>query len=227
MIPRSSVAALPALLAVVACGGPKGATLELPERLTPGIFLDEEQPLSVPRGVAIRKVTPEGLQVTKTSEGFVAKLYEDQAHFCTIAYGHLVRRARCDGSEPAEFRAGVTEPRGAALLAADMENAERAVMAAVGVELTDGQYGALCDFVYNVGAGRCRGSTLLQVVNANDFDQVAPQLRRWVKAANKEWPGLKARREREIDLFYQGMSRPRAGGAELEPIDVRAGEGTR
>jgi lysozyme len=215
---------LAASLGVAACAGPKAATLDMPERLVPGIFLDEAEPPSISRGAAVRKVGTEGLYVTKSSEGFVGKLYEDQAHFCTIAYGHLVKKARCDGSEPAEFRAGVTEPRGGEILATDMEKAERAVIAAVRVELNDTQYGALCDFVYNVGAGQFIASTLLKVVNSNDFDGVAPQLRRWVKAGGREWPGLRARREREIDLFYQGLARPRAGAPELEPIDIRVGE---
>lgn len=226
MNPRLAIAsmALAAAAGIAACAGTRTPPQSIPERLTPGIFLDPPEADVFPRGGVARKVGPDGLQLTKRSEGFVPRLYEDAVQYCTIAYGHLVKKARCDGSEPEEFRAGVTEPRGAEMLATDMEKAERAVTGAVPVDLTEGQYGALCDFVYNVGASNFRSSTLLKVVNAGDVDAVAPQLRRWVKANGQELPGLKLRREREIDLFYQGLTRPRGGVAELAPVDVRSGE---
>jgi GH24 family phage-related lysozyme (muramidase) len=203
-------------------------TVEYPalDRSAPGIFLDPVE-RDVARDVPRRPVSPAGLDLTKASEGFVGRLYHDAAHYCTIAYGHLVKLAPCDGSESEEFRKGVTEPRGAEILTADMERAERAVAATVGVELTDGQHAALCDFVYNVGARNFRTSTLLRVVNARQHEAVPPQLRRWVKAGGVELQGLKARREREIDLYFIGLPRPRGVPREapdLTPVDVRVGE---
>jgi hypothetical protein len=49
-------------------------------------------------------------------------------------------------------------------------------------------------------------------------------------AGGKELAGLKARREREIDLFFDGLPKPKAppltrGGEDLSPIDIRKGEG--
>jgi GH24 family phage-related lysozyme (muramidase) len=95
------------------------------------------------------------------------------------------------------------------------------------VELTDGQFAALCDFVYNVGASNLRNSTLLQVINQGDFDRVPAQFRRWIIADGREIPGLKIRREREIILFFDGLPIPRAAarlGEDLSPIDIRTGE---
>jgi GH24 family phage-related lysozyme (muramidase) len=97
----------------------------------------------------------------------------------------------------------------------------------VDVELTDGQYAALCDFVYNVGGGNFRRSTLLKVVNRNDFDEVPFQLRRWVKAGGQVLAGLERRREREIALFFENVEIPRAlppAGVDLTPVDIREGE---
>ena len=197
------------------------------DRLTPGIFLEPAERAALPAGVGLRKVYDKGLDLTRESEGFVSHLYNDAAGYCTIAYGHLIKLKRCDGSEPEEFQQGVSESRGTELLGEDMGRAERTVMTAVDVDLTDGQYAALCDFVYNVGGGNFKRSTLLKVVNAGEFDGVPFQLRRWVKAGGRTLPGLETRREREIELFFEGIGIPRAApleGEDLSPIDVQRGE---
>jgi GH24 family phage-related lysozyme (muramidase) len=198
------------------------------DKVTAGIFLEElDERAVLPPGVELRGVYDKGLQLTKDSEGFRSHLYNDAAQYCTIAYGHLVKLAPCDGTEPGVFLDGVTEPEGAELLRDDMETAERVVLTAVDVELSDGQYAALCDFVYNVGGGNFRRSTLRKVVNRNDFEQVPFQLRRWVKAGGRELAGLKKRREREIELFFENIEIPRAippAEADLSPIDIRQGE---
>ena len=197
------------------------------DKITAGIFLEPEERAVLPPGVEIRGIYDKGLELTKDSEGFRTHLYNDAAQYCTIAYGHLVKLAPCDGSEPEAFRRGVSEPEGTLLLRDDMEIAEVVVLTAVDVELTDGQYAALCDFVYNVGGGNFRRSTLRKVINRNDFDQVPFQFRRWVKAGGRELSGLKKRREREIDLFFENMYVPRAmprEGEDLSPIDIRQGE---
>jgi len=197
------------------------------DRPTAGIFLEPKERAVLPPGVEPRAVYDPGLELTKVSEGFRGKLYNDAARYCTIAYGHLIKRAACDGTEPAEFLRGVSLARGTELLVDDMHTAQVAVMTSVDVELTDGQYAALCDFVYNVGSGNFRRSTLRKVVNAREFDRVPFQFLRWVKAGGRELPGLKARREEEIALFFDGIPVPRAVPAEeedLAPIDIRTGE---
>lgn len=134
--------------------------------------------------------------------------------------------AACDGSEIPEFRRGISEPEGTVLLRGDMGRAQLAVMTAVTVELTDAQYAALCDFVFNVGSTNFKKSKLLAVVNSRDFDQVPTQLLRWVKAGGKEVPGLVNRRERQIKLFFDNAPIPRgvsAAGADTSLLDIRTG----
>ncbi len=217
------------LMTVLLAGCNPQEEMEFPteDTLTAGIFLEPEGRAVLPQGMELRAVYDKGLGLTKTSEGFRSRLYNDAARYCTIAYGHLVKRASCNGTEPREFLRGVTEPRGEELLVSDMETAQIAVLTAVDVDLTDGQYAALCDFVYNVGGGNFKRSTLLKTVNARRHDQVPYQFRRWVKAGGRELPGLVSRREREIELYFEGIGVPRAAPAEgedLSPIDIRTGE---
>ena len=229
---RNSVATmvLAATITALAIGCDTAEKAKFPtvDRMTAGIFLEPEERAVLPAGMELRPVYARGIELTKLSEGFVGELYNDAANYCTIAYGHLVKLAPCDGTEPPAFLDGVTREEGTELLVEDMGTAQVAVMTMVDVDLTDGQYAALCDFVFNVGSGNFRRSTLRKVLNAGDFDGVPFQLRRWVKAGGRELPGLVTRREGEIALFFDGLPVARAApppGVEVEPVDIRAGEG--
>lgn len=214
---------------LVGCDTSKETEFPTVDRMTAGIFLDTATRAVLPEGVSLRPVYAKGIDLTKLSEGFRGRLYNDAAQYCTIAYGHLVKKSPCNGTEPVEFRRGVSESRGEEMLVDDMSNAQVAVMTSVNVELTDGQYAALCDFVYNVGAGNFRRSTLRKVINAGEFERAPYQFLRWVKAGGRELPGLKVRREREIELFFDGLAVSRAAplpDEDLSPIDIQTGETT-
>lgn len=60
---------------------------------------------------------------------------------------------------------------------------------------------ALIDFTFNLGAGALAGSTLRRRVNADEWQQVPGELRRWVRAAGKVLRGLVLRREAEVALI--------------------------
>lgn len=178
-------------------------------------------------GIQLRAVYRKGINEIKISEGFVPRLYNDAAGFCTIGFGHLIKKARCNGTEPAEFRDGLTDEEGERRLIQDVRQAQIAVLNAVRVPLTDGQYAALVSFTFNVGGGNLRGSTLLRVVNARQFDRVPGQFRRWTRAGGRVFRGLVTRREREIALFFDGQPIPRAAPRPdevLTAIDIETGE---
>jgi lysozyme len=184
----------------------------------------------LPAGVHLRSVDARGLDVTKRAEGWVPHLYDDAVMYCTIGYGHLIDKSPCEEVAEAklgDFARGLTEPQGEALLVIDMSTAQYTVMKSVGVTLSDGQFAALSDFVFNVGSLNFRASTLLQVVNARQNDRIAGQFRRWVFAKGKPWPGLEERREAEINLFFDGQPQRKAvprPEEELTPIDIETGE---
>jgi lysozyme len=134
------------------------------------------------------------LALIKRFEGFRSRQYIDVAGFPTIGYGHRI-------VPPESFPDGVSEPQAAAILAGDVTAAERAVGNLVKVALTQGQFDALVDFCFNLGAGRLANSTLLRCLNAGRYDAAAEQLLLWDLAAGEMNPGLKARREAELCLW--------------------------
>lgn len=71
--------------------------------------------------------------------------------------------------------------------------------------LSQNQFDALVSFVFNVGIGAFRGSTLRKVLNNKDYIAAAGQFQRWNKQSGKVLPGLVNRRRAEQDLFMKGM----------------------
>jgi lysozyme len=135
-----------------------------------------------------------GLELIKRSEGFRGQVYLDVAGFPTIGYGHLIKTNE-------RFSNGITEQQAATILASDVQEAEEAVGRLVKVALTQGQFDALVDFCFNLGAGRLASSTLLRDLNAGNHDAAAAQLLSWDHAGGVVIAGLKARREAELQLW--------------------------
>lgn len=140
------------------------------------------------------ELSTEGLELLKRSEGFRSRAYLDMAGFPTIGFGHRVLPHEA-------FPDGIEEARAAEILAADVREAEQAVERLVKVELTQGQFDALTDFCFNLGAGRLAASTLLRVLNSGCYDAARQQLLRWDKAGGELNTGLKARRVAEFELW--------------------------
>src|SRR5687768_12566399 len=67
----------------------------------PGVWLEDPGQTrgAIPAGRDWR-MGPRGLQLTKSSEAFRGKPYNDPVGYCTVGYGHLIKKARCDGTEP-------------------------------------------------------------------------------------------------------------------------------
>jgi lysozyme len=157
---------------------------------------------AVPRGLS-----REGAAFVARFEGCILKLYDDPAGHCTIGVGHLVHHGRCNGSEPAEFRRGITRERAFALLQQDAAVAAAAIRQYVKVPLNQQQFDALCSFGFNCGAGAIKTATLTRRLNAREYAAVPSELNRWVKAGGKTLPGLVKRRRAEGKLFAQGNYR--------------------
>lgn len=137
-------------------------------------------------------ISEAGIALIKSSEGFSAKVYDDNGHPC-VGYGH-------DLLPSESFPDGITEDEADALLRKDLATRVEPEVNAViptegGVICTQGQYDALCDFCYNLGPAA------LRMIVGHGWDQIPEQLPRWTFVSGKPNPGLEARRARELALF--------------------------
>jgi len=134
-----------------------------------------------------------GLNFIKAVEGMKLTRYKDSAGLWTIGVGHLIK--------PFENYTTITEAEAMRLLAEDVAEAEIAVNRYVKVPLTQNQFDALVSFVFNVGSGAFRRSTLLTKLNAGDYAGAAAQFPAWRKAGGVVVSGLVNRRNKEVALF--------------------------
>ena len=73
----------------------------------------------------------------------------------------------------------------------------------VKVALTKNQQTALESFIDSMGEDVFKNSTLLKVINRNEFELASTELARWNIQSGKRSVELSALRQQEIDLFNQ------------------------
>ena len=129
--------------------------------------------------------------------------------------GHVVL-----SRERERYANGISQAEATDLLECDVQVAERAVLRLTTVSLTDGQFGALVSFTFNLGAGALQRSTLRSKVNRGEYGDIPSELAKWVWAAGRKLPGLVQRRHAE-GLLYRSVN-PIA--MFQSAIDTHAGE---
>ena len=148
------------------------------------------------------KVTSKnGKDIIKKYEGFRAAAYVCPAGVVTIGYG----TTKING-KPVSENMKITTAEANVLLDEDLFIFEKHVNDLVKVDLTQNQFDALVSFVYNVGPGAFKKSTLLKKLNLEDYEGAANEFPRWNKANKKVLPGLTRRRATEKELFENGIS---------------------
>lgn len=118
-------------------------------------------------------------------EGVRYLAYQDSVGVWTICSGHT------RGVHPG-MRA--TQAQCDAWLEADIKIALAAVDRNVKVKISETMRAALADFVFNLGEGALRRSTLLALVNSGRLFEACNEYRRWVLAGGRKLDGLVKRR---------------------------------
>ncbi len=126
--------------------------------------------------------------------------YLDQAGIPTICVGHT-----SDDAYPFKMGDVWSDEKCQEVLEHDMAEAFAAIDARVAVPLETHQRNALASFVFNVGTGAFKRSTLLRRLNAGEYDAVPYEMRRWnkvtIQGKRTVSPGLINRREREVSMW--------------------------
>jgi len=139
-------------------------------------------------------ISTEGLALIKKFEGLELNAYRCAAGVWTIGYGHTKDVERGDVW---------TEAQADDALKHELIEFEGYINDLVECSLTQNQFDALVSWVYNLGPANLQASTLLKKLNAEDYEDVPSQLKRWNKAGGKVLEGLIRRREAEA-LLFQG-----------------------
>ena len=142
-----------------------------------------------------------GLDLTESFEGLSLVSYPDPAtggEPWTIGYGHT--------GPDVHPGLTITQEQAEELLMQDVKKAAAAVNAKVTGDITQEEFDALVDFVFNVGAGNFAASTLLKKVNAGDIHGAAAEFEKWDMAGGKHMAGLLRRRHAEAEEFLSGLS---------------------
>ena len=142
------------------------------------------------------KTGQKGLDLIKHFEQFRGKAYQDSVGVWTIGYGRIkgVKKGDTCTLEQAEH-----------WLAEELDvEYEGYVNKYVAVALTQDQFDGLVAWVYNLGGGALKSSTLLKRLNAGAYDEAPFQMKRWNKAGGKVLAGLVRRRASEALLFETG-----------------------
>ena len=140
------------------------------------------------------KTSDKGIEFIKRHEGLRLAAYLCPAGVPTIGYGH---------TKGVRLGQVITEAEAEQFLIEDLKTSEQEIDSH-NLQLNQNQFDALVSFVFNVGAGNFRSSTLLRRVrlNSNDYD-IENQFKRWVYAKGRVLPGLIKRRNDEAKLYFK------------------------
>lgn len=142
--------------------------------------------------------------IVTASEGFRASPYVDPGtggEPITIGYGTTVYT---NGTKVTMHDAPITKERALSEL---LDHLNKVVLPCINANVTkvlnQHQLDALGSFIYNVGCGNFKASTLLKKVNINPSDPtIAQEFSKWNKGGGKVLQGLVTRRKRESDLYF-------------------------
>ena len=137
------------------------------------------------------------VELIKKFEGFKETAYKCPAGVWTIGYGwtHGVKEGDT-----------ITNEKASELVQQEVAKIAKQIKTTLGTEvfasLTENQVCALIDFVYNLGLGNFKNSTLCKMIKSGQIMEAGNQFERWVKSGNKVLPGLVNRRKAEKNLWY-------------------------
>lgn len=143
-----------------------------------------------------RNISENGLHFTAAWETFKAAAYKATAaeKYWTIGYGHY----------GADVNQGdvITQDEALQLLLKDMAKAVAAVDAAAAATLTQPQFDAICDLVYNAGAGVIAASTGTgQALRKGEIATLRAKLALFINQNGKPLLGLRRRTAGRLALF--------------------------
>lgn len=146
-----------------------------------------------------------GVALIKEFEGYQKNPYKDPVGLWTVGYGHLCGGGKDSSCSDTGFSYPLTEATATALLKKDLPNYTTCLrdnLNASKVKLNQNQWAALTSFVFNLGCGNFRSSSLMTRLNNGEAPNtvIAQELPKWNKAGGSVLAGLTRRRAAEVTL---------------------------
>nr|WP_119157973.1 lysozyme [Caldimonas tepidiphila] len=138
-------------------------------------------------------------ELCRRFEGFYSRPYLCPAGVPTLGYGatHYLDGRRVQLTDPP-----ISRETAERLLLRQLERTYLPAVLRLCPEVhAPRRLAALVDFCFNLGAGNLQASTLRRRVNADQWDQVPAELRKWVRGGGVVLRGLVLRREAEALLI--------------------------
>lgn len=136
-----------------------------------------------------------GIEFIKKFEGCKLKAYKPvpTEKYYSIGYGHYGADVK-KGME-------ISQSQAEAYLVKDLATAENALNI-TGVNFTQNQFDSLVSWIYNLGVGNFKSSTMRKYIIARkESEPITDQMVKWVNSNGKPLLGLKRRRVAEANMF--------------------------
>jgi lysozyme len=134
------------------------------------------------------------IDIIKSFEGCRLAAYQDVRGIWTIGYGHI------RGVYPGLT---CTQAQADQWLDEDIREARSELLDCSPGPFAPGALDALISFVFNLGVGNYRSSTLRQFVDNQDWPSVKRELLKWDHSGGQVIAGLLRRRQAESDLITE------------------------
>ena len=152
--------------------------------------------------------SPEGKNLIKSFEGLRLEAYRCPAGVPTIGWGH---------TKGVKMGQHITREQAEDMLVEDIAPIER-LLNALGINFRQCQFDALVSWIFNLGEGNFKSSTLLKRIKADAKDEeISDEIVKWVYAGKEPLPGLMNRRVMEATLFL-GYDRYKVNNGKIERI---------
>lgn len=137
-------------------------------------------------------ISQKGIDLIKTFEGCKLFAYRDSVGIPTIGYGH---------TKDVKMGMSITQKQAEEFLKGDIKPVER-LLNGMGINYTQNQFDALTSWIFNLGEGNFKKSTMYKniVVRKSDVE-ITDQMVKWVNAGGRPLLGLKKRRVAEANMF--------------------------
>lgn len=152
--------------------------------------------------------SPEGKNIIKSFEDLRLEAYRCPADIPTIGWGH---------TKGVRMGQHITREQAEDMLVEDIAPIER-LLNALGINFRQCQFDALVSWIFNLGEGKFKQSTLLKKIMANAKDEeISDEIVKWVYVGKTPLPGLMNRRVMEATLFL-GYDRYKVNNGKIEKV---------